>query len=102
MTPYNVVEFNLATDVTALPLRIQKTDGKQVRYITILRCPVGANAFLRIGSVDADDLLIVVNRVYEICPAEPDGIFWWNPVAGAGIVEIVLSYDASELKVSNQ
>lgn len=94
MTPYNVVTFDLATVVTP-PVKIARTDGKRVTAISVTAMPAGTAAYIRVGSPNADRITLSVNKTIELDPAEPDGVFYENPLAGAGTLELTISYETA-------
>ena len=89
-TSYNVINYDLSV-ATPQPLKLAQSDGRVIAIVSVLECPAGAQVFLRIGATDSDNLLCMVGRNFKMCPGERDGIFLWNPAAGAGNLQLMLS-----------
>ena len=101
MADYTVLSFNLAT-VVAPPVAIAQTVGKEVDNISVLDIPVGASVFIRAGDpVFKDRILLAANRNIRFCPPERNGIFYDNPVAGAGTLQLLISYASGGVEVVN-
>lgn len=91
-TSYNVVNIDLAVAVPT-PVRLAATLGKRVSSVFVSACPAGTTAYFRLGNQNADRISVAVNQTFSFCPPEGDGIFFEQPVAGVGALQLIISYE---------
>ncbi len=94
MAAYKVVFLDTAAVLDHAPIDGPNGNGflgSQIDYITVLQVPVGANVLLHIGQT-GDGIPLTVPIPFDICPPETTGIKFSVPVAGAGLVVLLVSF----------